>query len=138
MSADLGLELPSAPAGAERQAKGPQGATQLIGEIELRAQQRANAHRLSALHAYLPKEARAQKLRQAFCIIGICLVDPERQGCLRLPGVHADHRQTALREAMVKPGRPAAGLQADTGEFRRTRGEHRRNARRIGRRLAAL
>ena len=69
-----GLEPPAAPL-AEHEPEGAERAAQLVGEVELgaheaaaRPDERADLHRVPALHPHLAEEAGAQQLRRICCV----------------------------------------------------------------------
>jgi hypothetical protein len=90
-----------------------------------------------ASQLFFAEEAGTQQLRQSFRVVGVGFVDLERQRRLRLSGIHADDRQSAVGQSVVEPGRPAASLEADTRGVWHVCGQCVGNTFRIGRGLAA-
>ena len=137
------LEQPSATARQE-QSKDLQEATDLVGEIELGAdelaagtQQRADQHGRFRLDPDLAEEAGAQELRQAFSIVGIGLVDPAGESSLGLTGIHAHHRQPCHRQPVIQPGREHTGLEPDALDLGCMLADRARQGGNVGRALAA-
>ena len=74
---------------------------------------RARDEHLDALHLDFPVPSRADDLGQAVGIVGVALVDLQRQGGPSVTRVQAHHRQLEGAQLVHQPGRQRAALQPD-------------------------